>query len=67
MNSSSYQHNNLDMPEHYSLRVYSINGTTAFQCMIDLDPNATSTEGIVTVNGMWDTFCYVFYASVYIM
>ena len=59
VNSPSYQHINLDMPGRYSLRVYSINGTTTFQCMIASDPDVTSTQGIVTVIGMWDAICYV--------
>ena len=60
MNSPSYQHTNLDVPKSYSLRVYSINGTTTFQCMIASDPAVTSTQGIVTVIGMWDAICCVF-------
>ena len=60
VNNPSYQHINLDIPKSYLLRVYSINGTTTFQCMIASDPAVTSTQGIVTVNGMWDAIFYVF-------
>ena len=36
-----------------SLTVFSINGTTTFQCVVLSTPNTTSTRGTVTViNGM---------------
>ena len=66
VNNPSYQHINLDMPGRYSLRVYSINGTTTFQCTIASDPNVTSTEGKVTVIGMWDAICYICMCSVHV-
>ena len=61
MNNPSYQHYNLNRPSIYSLQVYTINGTTTFQCMIhpELNPNVTSTQGIVTVIGMCGINCSV--------
>ena len=52
MNNPSYQQRNLNRPSRYSLAVYSITGTTTFQCIIHSYPDVTSTEGIVTVIGM---------------
>ena len=52
MNNPSYQQHNLNRPSRYSLEVYSINGTTTFQCIIHSDPAVTSTEGTITVIGM---------------
>ena len=53
MNNPSYQQHNLYRPSRYSLEVYSITGTTTFQCIIHSYPDVTSTEGIVTVIGMY--------------
>ena len=61
MNNPSYQQHNLNRPSKYSLEVYSITGTTTFQCIIHSDPAVTSTEGIVTVIGMWTAICSVTY------
>ena len=57
MNNPSYQQNNVMTPSDYSLQVYSINDTTTFQCMIhpELNPDVTSTQGIITVIGTWGT------------
>ena len=52
MDSPSYQQNNRNQPSSYSLKVYSINDTTTFQCIIHSNSNVTSTVGIVTVIGM---------------
>ena len=50
VNSSLYQQNNLFRPPTFSLTVFSINGTTTFQCVVLSTP---STHGTVTVaNGM---------------
>ena len=56
MDNPSFQQNNHNEPSSYSLEVYSINGTTTFQCIVHSNPNVTSTEGIVTVIGMWVYF-----------
>ena len=52
--SSLYQLNNPTAPMIVSLTVFSINGTTTFQCIVLSTPNTiTSTRGTVTVtNGM---------------
>ena len=57
VNSPLYQLNNPTSPMTFSLTVFSINGTTTFQCIVQLTPNtATSTRGTVTVtSGM----CYI--------
>ena len=61
-NNSSYEQNDVMTPSKYSLQVYSINGTTTFQCMIHPEPNpephpdVTSTEGIITVIGTYIRF-----------
>ena len=53
-NSPLYQLNNPTSPMTISLTVFSINGTTTFQCMVLSTPNTTSTRGTVTViNGMY--------------
>ena len=53
VNSPLYQLNDPNTPMRYSLTVFSINGTTTFQCIILSTPNTTSTHGTVTVtNGM---------------
>ena len=53
MNSPLYQQNNPTSPPIVSLTVFSINGTTTFQCMVLSTTNTTSTRGTVTVtNGM---------------
>ena len=51
LNSSLYQLNNLISPMRHSLTVFSINGTTTFQCIVLLTPNTTSTYGTLTVIG----------------
>ena len=53
MNSPLYQLNYPTSPMTFSLTIFSINGTTTFQCIILSTPNAISTPGTVTVtNGM---------------
>ena len=53
VNSQLYQLNNPNSPQRVSLTVFSINGTTTFQCMVLSTTNTTSTRGTVTVtNGM---------------
>ena len=48
-NSPLYQQNNNTTPIGNSLTVFSINGTTTFQCVV---LNIFSTRGTVTVIGM---------------
>ena len=54
VNSPLYKLNNPTSPSTVSLTVFSINGTTTFQCIVLSTPNTTtSTRGTVTVtNGM---------------
>ena len=53
LNSPLYQLNNPTSPTTLSLTVFSINGTTTFQCIVQSTPNTTSTRGTVIVtNGM---------------
>ena len=53
--SPLYQLNNTLSPMRYSLTVFSINGTTTFQCIVLSDPITNSTLGTVTVsNGMYE-------------
>ena len=50
-NSPLYQLNNPAHPSRYSLTVFSINGTTTFQCVVYSNSSTTSTVGKVTVIG----------------
>ena len=52
-NSPLYHLNNNTTPIAYSLTVFSIYGTTTFQCVVLSTPNTTSTRGTVTVIGMY--------------
>ena len=52
VNSPLYQLNNPNTPLAVSLTVFSINGTTTFQCVVQSTPNTTSTRGTVIVIGM---------------
>ena len=54
-NSPLYQLNNPNSPMTVSLTVFSINGTTTFQCTVLSTPTTTttSTRGTVTVIGMY--------------
>ena len=49
--SPLYQQNSLTTPTANSLTVFSINGTTTFQCIVLSTPTTTSTRGTVTVTG----------------
>ena len=52
--SPLYQLNNATSPMRVSLTVFSINGTTTFQCVVHSTPNTTSTLGTVIVTtGMY--------------
>ena len=53
VNSPLYQLNNPYNPRRVSLTVFSINGTTTFQCIVYSIPNTASTLGTVTVIGMY--------------
>ena len=55
--SPLYQQNNSTTPITNSLTVFSINGTTTFQCVVLSTPNTTSTRGTVTVTGMYIHTC----------
>ena len=55
--SPLYQQNNNNTPIANSLTVFSINGTTTFQCVVLSTPNTTSTRGTVTVIGMYVHTC----------
>ena len=52
VNSPLYQLNNPTIPIGNSLTVFSINGTTTFQCIVLSDPVTTSTRGTVIVIGI---------------
>ena len=53
VNSPLYQLNNPTSPMSVSLTVFSINGTTTFQCIVLSTPTTTSARGTVIVtNGM---------------
>ena len=52
-NSPLYQLNNPGHPSLYSLTVFSINGTTTFQCIVYSTSRITSTLGTVTVIGVY--------------
>ena len=59
LNSPLYQLNNPTSPQTFSLTVFSINGTTTFQCIVLSAPNTTSTRGtVIVINGMY-TSIYV--------
>ena len=59
-NSPLYQQNNTTTPIENSLTVFSINGTTTFQCVVLSTPNkTTSTRGTVTVIGKSITYTIV--------
>ena len=53
ISSPLYQLNNPNTPLIVSLTVFSINGTTTFQCVILSTPNTTSTLGTVFVIGIY--------------
>ena len=53
VDSPLYQLDNPTLPSRYSLTVFSINGTTTFQCIVHSTPNITSTVGTVTVIGAY--------------
>ena len=53
VNSPLYQQNRRSTPTENSLTVFSINGTTNFQCAVQSTPNTISTLGTVTVIGKY--------------
>ena len=53
VDSPLYQLNNPTSPMKVSLTVFSINGTTTFQCIVHSTSNTTSTHGTVNVLGMY--------------
>ena len=54
VDSPLYQLNNPRSPRTLSLTVFSINGTTTFQCVVQSTPNKSSKSGTITVtNGMY--------------
>ena len=64
LDSPLYQLNDPFMPRIHSLTVFSINGTTTFQCVVASDPTITSTVGTVTVIGM---YAHIMYACTYVL
>ena len=60
-NSPSYQLNHVTTPSYrrVSLRVFSINATTTFQCVVHSTPNTTSTLGTVTVTTGMYVYIYI--------
>ena len=55
VDSPLYQLNNPTTPNALSLTVFTINGTTTFQCVVHSrsTPSTTSTLGTVTMTGMY--------------
>ena len=53
VNSSLYRLNFATIPMLTSLTVFSINGTTTFQCVVQSTANTTSTHGTVIIIGMY--------------
>ena len=53
VNSPLYQQNRQSTPTANSLTVFSISGTTTFQCVVLSTPVTTSTRGTVTVIGKY--------------
>ena len=51
--SPLYQQNSQTTSTANSLTVFSINGTTTFQCVVLSTPTTTSTPGTVTVIGKY--------------
>ena len=51
--SQLYQRNRQGIPTENSLTVFSINGTTTFQCVVHSNPAITSTLGTINVIGMY--------------
>ena len=49
MDSPLYELNNPTTPRTHSLTVFSLNGTTTFQCTIHSSTNVASTHGTVNV------------------
>ena len=53
VDSLLYQLNNPASPRSVSLTVFSINGTTTFQCIVHSTPHTISTRGTITVIGTY--------------
>ena len=53
LNSPLYQQNRVATPTANSLTIFSINGSTTFQCVVLSTPNTISTLGTVTVIGKY--------------
>ena len=51
--SPLYQLNNPSSPMSVSLTVFSINGTTTFQCIVLSTPRSISTRGTITAVGTY--------------
>ena len=74
MQSPWYRLNNLTNPSNFSLTIFSINGTTTIQCVIQSTPNVTSTHGLINVTGIYvcmlvmcimETFHFTYHGSSY--
>ena len=63
VDSSLYQLNNPLSPMTHSLTVFSINGTTTFQCVVHSTPN-TTTSTLGTVNVTTGVYVCTYVASI---
>ena len=66
-NSPLYRLNNPTSPTTLSLTVFSINGTTTFQCVVLSSPVTTSTQGTISVIGMYGHIIIVFNTYMYVL
>ena len=62
LDSPLYQLNNPTSPNSLSLTVFSINGTTTFQCVLHSTLKTISTQGTVNVIGVY-ILSYLMYVS----
>ena len=65
VDSQLYHLNNPNTPLLTSLTVFSINGTTTFQCVVQSIPTTTSTRGILIVPGMF-VYSYILLILLYV-
>ena len=66
MNSPLYRLNFATIPMLTSLTVFSINGTTIFQCVVQSTPVTTSTHGTVIVIGTYVCMYIRIYVCMYV-
>ena len=60
MNNSLFRLNNPTSPSDFSLTMFYINDTITFQCIIQSNPNSTSTVGTVHVTGTVHTYVHMY-------